>query len=255
MLGGGDADAQTADPQTPASPSHTAKPQVETWYFFQNTSNGPDASQQQRLTLRLYQPFFFGNGWQLTMREDIRGLYTNQIGRDNPDGAWRANLGDMFGQAALKTPQIAPGLSVDLGLRVVFPTGGLSPFGTGRYQIAPHLGLIWDLPGWASPITLAPLVRYFQSLGTGVEHSDQTAKMEFHPIIAAKLGDGWTVLLWREHPMILDTLTNRWFIPLDVMVNWEVMPRLSIGIGGAVSLVANYPQYNNIAYARAALSF
>src|ERR687887_55011 len=80
-------------------------------------------------------------------------------------GALLVHTGDWFAQAALKTPDMAPGLSADLGLRVLFPTGNLPPFSTGRYQIGPHFGLIWDLPGEARVVTLAPLVRYMQSFG------------------------------------------------------------------------------------------
>jgi hypothetical protein len=252
IVGGMPSRSEAADPETPASPSHTPALQTEAWYFSQDTSS---LSHQQWLTLRLYQPFFFDNGWQLTIREDIRGLYTNQIGVDNPDGVWRAHLGDMFAQAALKTPPVAPGLSVDLGLRFLFPTGNLPPFSTGRYQIGPHLGLIWDLPGWAHMITLAPLVRYMQSIGDKPLHSTETTELQFHPIIAVKPWTGWAVSLWREHPFILDTSTNRWFIPLDVMVSWEIIPHLSLGVGGAVSLLADNPQYNHIVYGRVALSF
>src|SRR5262249_18064885 len=135
--------AAAADPETPASPSHTPTWQAEAGDFYQ--SNPSDLSQQLRLTLRFYQPFFFGDGWQLTMREDIRGLDTNEIGADNPTGTWHAHLGDMFAQGALKTPEMAPGLRADLGLRVLFPTGDLPPYSTGRFQIGPHLGFIWDV--------------------------------------------------------------------------------------------------------------
>ena len=245
-----------ASAQTAVSTSHTAKPEAEVWYYFQNNTPTSDvAPRQQKLTLRFYQPFFFGHGWQLTMREDIPTLYTNQTGPDNPTGAWLLHSDDMFGQAAIKTPEIAPGLTADFGLRVVFPTGDLKPFGTGRYQIAPHFGLVWDLPGWASAISIAPLARYFQSLGDGVKRSDATSKVEIHPILAARLSEDWMITLWREHPLILNTLTNQWFIPLDVMVHWQALPNLSIGLGGAVSLVANYPQYSNMIYTRFALSF
>jgi hypothetical protein len=244
--------SEAADPETPASPSHTRSLQAEAWYFYQDTS---DTSQQQRLTLRLYQPFFFANDWQLTMREDIRGLYTNQLGTDNPDGTWQAHLGDMFAQAALKTPRMAPGLSADLGLRVQFPTGDLPPYGTGRFQIGPHFGLIWDLTGALSTITLAPLARYMQSFGDQPAHSTATSEFQLHPIIALKPWTGMAVTLWREHPFILDTLTNRWFIPFDVMVSYEVVPHLSLAVGVAYSLVAVYPQYDNILYGRVAFSF
>jgi hypothetical protein len=245
--------ASAADPETPASPSHTPTFQAEAWYFYQ--SNPSDVSQQQRLTLRLYQPFFFGNDWQLTMREDIRGLDTNQTGVDNPTGAWQAHLGDMFAQGALKTPEMAPGLRADLGLRVLFPTGDLPPYSTGRFQIGPHFGLIWDVPDTAGRVTLAPLMRYMQSFGDQPQHSTPTSEFQLHPIAEVKPGTGWVIALWREHPWILDALTNRWFIPLDAMVTHEMVPHLSLGIGVSVGLINDNPQYNNIVYARLAFSF
>lgn len=245
--------AYAADPETPVSPSHTPTLQAEAWYFYQ--SNPSDLSRQQRLTLRFYQPFFFGDGWQLTMREDIRGLDTNQIGVDNPAGAWQAHLGDMFAQGALKTPDMAPGLRADLGLRVLFPTGDLPPYSTGRFQIGPHLGLIWDVPSTDGILTFAPLMRYMQSFGDQPKHSTATSEFQLHPIIAVKPGTGWAIMLWREHPWILDALTNRWFIPLDVMVTHEIVPHLSLGVGVAVGMVNDNPQYNNIVYGRIAFSF
>jgi hypothetical protein len=244
--------SEAADPETPASPSHTPAGQAEVWYFHQNTTA---TSQQDRLTLRLYQPFFFDNGWQITFREDIRGLHTNQVGTDNPNGAWSTHLGDMFAQAALKTPHIAPGLAVDLGLRVFFPTGNLPPFGTGRYQVGPHFGFIWDVPGAAGVVTLAPLVRYMTSFGDQPTHSTETNEVQIHPIIAVKPWTGWAVTFWREHPLILDARTNKWFVPFDVMVSHEILPHLSLSAGVAVSLLADNPQYDNIVYGRVALSF
>jgi hypothetical protein len=94
-----------------------------------------------------------------------------------------------------------------------------------------------------------------QSFGEQPPHSVATAEVQLHPIIAVKPWTGWMLALWREHPMILNTLTNRWFIPLDAMVTWELMPRLSVGIGTSLSLVADYRQYDNIVYGRVALSF
>jgi hypothetical protein len=245
--------ADAADPETPPSPSHTPTWQAETWYFYR--SNPSDQSQQQRVTLRFYERFLLADDWQLTMREDIRGIDTNKIGADNPTGAWQAHLGDMFVQGALKTPEMAPGLRADLGLRVLFPTGNLPPYSTGRYEIGPHFGLIWDVPNTAGVVTLAPLVRYMQSIGDQPAHSTPTSEIQLRPIIAVQPGTGWSISLWREHPWLLDTLTNRWFIPLDVMVTHQVVPHLSLGVGVSVGLINDNPQYNNIVYGRIAFSF
>ena len=244
--------AADGDPQTPASPNHTPLWQAEAWYFYQHTN---DTAQLQKLTLRFYQPLHLGDGWQLTMREDVRGLSTNEKGPANPDGSWRAHLGDMFVQAALKTPPLAPGLAVDLGLRLVFPTGYLPPYGTGRFEIGPHFGFIWDLPAPVSMVTLAPLVSYLTSVGDGPNHSTESSVVQLHPIVSFRPLTGLTICLWREHPLILDTRTNRWFIPFDAIASYEIMPGLSLGVGAAARLGGSNPLFDNIVYGRVALSF
>jgi hypothetical protein len=248
----GRSEAADGDPQTPASPNHTPLWQAEAWYFYQHTT---DTAELQKLTLRFYQPFQLPGGWQVTMREDIRGLSTNEKGPDNPDGAWRAHLGDMFVQAALKTPPVAPGLAVDLGLRFVFPTAGLPPYGTGRFQMGPHFGFIWDLPASAGMVTLAPLVSYLTSVGDGPRQSVESSVLQFHPIVSVRPWAGLTICLWREHPLILDTRTNRWFIPFDAIASYEIMPHLSLGVGAAVRLAGENRLFDNIVYGRVALSF
>jgi hypothetical protein len=244
--------AEAADPQTPTSPWYAPTWQAEAWYFFQNTS---DTAQQQKLTLRFYQHFLLPDGWQLILREDVRTLYANEIGPDDPRGAWLAHSGDWFAQGVLRTPPVAPGLTVLLGPRLVFPTGNLPPFGTGRLVAGPLFAFVWEPPGANGAITLAPHVAYLQSFGDQPERSVPTSAFEFRPIVSLKGVPGWAVNFWREHPITLDALTNRWFVPIDAMVSHEIVPHLSVGVGVALSLVADYPQYNNIVYGRVAFSF
>jgi hypothetical protein len=243
---------EAADPETPASPWYAPTWQAEAWYFFQNTS---DTAQQQKLTLRFYQHFLLPDDWQLIMREDVRTLYGNEVGPDDPRGTWLVHSGDWFAQGVLKTPPVAPGLAVLLGLRVVFPTGNLPPFGTGRFVAGPLFAFVWDPPGTNGTITLAPHVAYFQSFGGQPEHSVPTSAFEFRPIISLKGWPGWAITFWREHPIALDALTNRWFVPIDAMVTREIVPHLSVGVGVAVGLVSDFPQFSNIVYGRVAFSF
>jgi hypothetical protein len=243
---------QVGDPGTPASPWHTCCWQAEAWYFHQN---GPDQSQARRATLRFYQPFFFDNGWQFTLREDIRAAHTNAVGIDNPNGAWATHLGDMFVQGVLKTPPITPGLHVSLGLRSVFPTGDLPPFGTGRHAMGPLFGLNWDVPGAGGTVTLAPLVSYLHSFGGQPQHSVATNELALHPIIQLKPLAGLAISFWREHPILLNADTGRWFVPFDVMVSYTILPHLSVGAGVAVALRAGTGPYDNIVYGRLAYTY
>jgi hypothetical protein len=101
--GGSDALAQATTPTSPL-----AGWRYETWFQFRNNSESSDSSQQGKATLRLYQPFELGNGWRLTMREDIFGINTNQEDQDNRDQQWRSNIGDIFVQGSLATPRSPP---------------------------------------------------------------------------------------------------------------------------------------------------
>jgi hypothetical protein len=228
---------------------------AESWFYFRKNSESSDNSQQNKLTLRFYQPFDLGKDWHLTMREDIPFIRTDQIGQDNLDGQWKANIGDMFVQGSLATPSMAPGLSADLGLRLVFPTGGLKPFGDGYYQLAPHFGFDWKLPGLFDRFGFAPLARYFRSVGATVPHGTEINQLQLHPVVSMRLNDAWSVVLWQENKIIYDFLTTGWFVPIDILVKYQINPALSVGLGGAVGLLQSYPQYDNIIYGRLSVTF
>ena len=172
--------------QDTAAASPLAGWRYETWFQFRNNSESSDGSQQGKATLRLYQPFELGQGWRLTMREDIFGINTNQEGQDNRDQQWRSNIGDIFVQGSLATPPIATDLNADLGMRVVFPTGGLKPFGDGYYQLAPHFGLDFQRVGGFEWLAFAPLARYFRTVGATVPHGTDISQVQFHPVVAVR---------------------------------------------------------------------
>lgn len=228
---------------------------AETWMYFRNNSESSDGSQQAKATVRLRQPFALGTGWTLTMREDIPGIFTNQIGQDNPTQSWNANIGDIFVQASLSTPSIAAGLFADFGLRLYFPTGGLKPFGDGSLRIAPHFGVDWMLPGNDSRFAFAPLARYVRSVGYTPAHYTDINQIQFHPIVRAKMGENWSFSMWQEKEIIYDTITAGWFIPLDFMVHWQALPTVSVALGAARSLYASYPQYDNTVYGRLRITY
>jgi len=228
---------------------------AETWFYFRNNSESSDGSQQAKATLRLFQPFALGSGWKLTMREDIPGIYTNQVGTDNPGQQWNANIGDVFAQAALSTPQMAPDFFADLGMRIYFPTGGLKPFGDGSFRVAPHLGFDWTIPGSEGQFAVAPLARYIRSVGYAPPHFTDINQVQFHPVIRAKMGENWLFSMFEEKEIIYDMITQGWFVPLDFMIHWQALPNLSIALGAARSLYASYPQYENTVYGRLKVTF
>jgi hypothetical protein len=50
-------------------------------------------------------------------------------------------------------------------------------------------------------------------------------------------------------------ITQGWFVPLDFMVHWQVLPNLSVALGAARSLYASDPQYENTDYGRLKVTF
>jgi hypothetical protein len=228
---------------------------AETWFYFRNNSESSDYSQQAKVTLRLYQPVDLGEGWRLTLREDIPGIRTNQIGEDNKAGQWLTNIGDIFVQGSLATPPIARRLNADLGMRVIFPTGGLKPFGDGYYQVAPHFGLDWKAPGDFAWLGLAPLVRYFRTVGAPVPHGTEISQVQFHPVVSLRLGERWSIRFWEENAIVYDTLTGGLFVPIDAYIAFRIDSALSLAVGGAVRTHGSYAQYDNMVYSRLGLTF
>jgi len=228
---------------------------AESWFYFRNNSESSDYSQQAKATLRLYQPFNLSEGWRLTFREDIPGIRTNQIGEDNKAGQWLTNIGDVFVQGSLATPPVAHNINADFGLRVLFPTGSLKPFGDGYYQLAPHFGIDWKSPAGLDWLSFAPLVRYFRTVGAIIPHGTEISQFQIHPVVRLRLSETLSIKLWEENSIIYDALTAGWFVPIDAYLSIRVDPALSLGLGGSVRIHGSYAQYDNMIYSRASWTF
>ena len=103
--------------------------------------------------------------------------------------------------------------------------------------------------------SLEQIVNYLTSVGDQPLHSSETNVLLFHPIVSLRPLDGLTISLWREHPIILDTATNRWFVPFDAMASYAIIPHLSLSVGVAVPLGGSNRVYDSIVYGRVAFSF
>lgn len=222
------------------------------WDFFQWHADG---SQQNKLDVRLFQDLSLGGGWHLNLREDLPVLTTDKIGTDNPKGTWRTGIGDAFVQALLVTPEVLPGTTLEFGFRFVFPTGGLSPFGGGTYQFGPMAAVSYRLDEVADGLVLSPTLRYLFSVAKADEQAKRVRRLQLYPRASLDLGEDWTLGLWIENPMVLDTPTGEWFVPLDVMLTWRAAEHLHLRLGGATALVDALPQYEHMVYGRLSFSF
>jgi len=237
---------------SPARAEEGLRLRTQLWDFFQWNADG---SQTNKLDVRLYQDLALGGGWSLTLREDLPVLTTSKPGTDNPEGAWRTGIGDAFVQALFTTPEVLPATSLQVGFRLLFPTGGLSPFGGGTYQFGPMAAINYHLPEVAEGLVLSPTARYMMSFAKADPKAKQVRQLQLYPRAELKLADRWSLGLWVENPMLFDRLTGDWFVPLDVMVTYDVAKHVVLRLGGATALVDSLPQYNHMVYGRLSFSF
>ena len=223
---------------------------VDNWAYYQRNT---DDSERWQYRLRAFAPFDLGGGWTFTQRADLIFYYTDRKGPENPAGEWAAGAGDWFVEESFATPELAKNLKGVLGARFVFPTGGLSPFGSGQYQWAPVLGLTYTMPGRG--LTLAPLARYFMSYHAAETAAGQVRRLDFYPTASQRFGEDWTFSAWNENPISYNDVTRKWFVPLDAMLIKRVRKDVEFGVGAAYGLVRDDPQYLSQVYGRLTFYF
>ena len=138
-------------------------------------------------------------------------------------------------------------------VRFVFPTGGLAPFGNGQYEVAPALGMLYSIPEHA--LTIGPVARYFMSYHATEGATGKVRTLDLYPIVTFGLKEGWSLSLYSENPIIYNDVTNKWFVPIDVLLHKRVSKSLDLTFGGAYGLVKDVPQYQYIINGSIALYF
>jgi hypothetical protein len=138
----------------PTSAQQLGTIRFDNWLYFQENIND---SERWQYRPRFFIPFSLPQGWTFTQRIDLPVYYTNNTGPENPDGGWKAGIGDWFIEEAFNSPEVAKNLRLFGSVRFVFPTGGGAPFGGNQYQWAPAIGAIYAIP--EHRITIAPTAR------------------------------------------------------------------------------------------------
>lgn len=225
---------------------------VETWLDLQRNDDG---SAQWKVDPRLYLPFALGSGWTFTQRIDVPLVYTDATGSANPGGGWSFGFGNALVEEIFESPEVAPALRLRTSVRVVFPTGKASPFGSSQYQWAPGAGFTLALPQLARGVTLEPYVRYFSGFGATKDDVKLVRQWDIYPAATFALGEGWSLLLWPDNPVEYNRAKRTWFVPADLMLS-KSLGRWEAGLGGAYALgTPRDPPYRWIVDARVSFAF
>lgn len=148
----GAARAQTGDAPPPSPPPQPEEnsgqditrplTRVDIRVKLQDLGGGVD---QQLLTLRADKPFLLGGGWQLGTRIDLPFIRNDAPGPDNLDGNHEVGLSDMLMQALLITPPQGR-WTFAFGTQLLIPTATQQQFGTGKWQLAPMVAAVRQMP-------------------------------------------------------------------------------------------------------------
>lgn len=226
---------------------------VENWVNLQRNENG---SAQWKYEPRLYVPFALGSGWTFTQRLDVPLIYTDARGSANPGAEWSYGLGNVLIEEIFDSPEVAPGLRLRGSVRLVFPTGKASPFGSSQYQWAPGFGAIYARPNDLGGVTLEPYVRYFSGFAPTEPDVKEVRQWDIYPAATFTLSGPWALQFYPDNPIRYDRQNNTWFVPLDVMLSYRIDRRWQLGLGGAYALGnPRDPPYRYIVDAKLSIAY
>jgi hypothetical protein len=139
------------------------------------------------------------------------------------------------------------------GVRLVFPTGGSSPFGGNQYQWAPTISANYAIP--EHRVSLGLTARYFMSYHSVREGGPKVRKLDLFPGVTFGLPDDWSLAFYPENPITYNDETNKWFVPIDAMLIKRLSKTMEFGFGGAYRIVDDDPQYKWIVNGRLTFYF
>jgi len=237
-------------PATAAAQMGTIR--FDNWLYYQQNYDG---SVRWQYRPRVFIPFAIGDGWTFTQRVDVPFYYTNKAGPANPSGDYDFHVADSYIEEIFDTPDVAKNFRLRTSLRLVFPTGGQSPFGSDQWQIAPGAGFNWRLPEVLRGVTIAPYARYFFGFDPRSPGVTTVRRLDLFPTVDFKLAGTWALSLYPEQGMSYNDRTNKWFVPIEAMLVHQLSKKLSYAFGGAYALARGDGSYRWLAEARLTFYF
>lgn len=227
---------------------------LDNWGYYQRNAND---SNQWQYRPRLWVPYRFDNGWTFTQRADVPMIYTDDTGPAKSTSGYSGGIGNILLESIFETPEVAPKLTLRGSLRFVFPSPKGQPFGNdSQYQVAPMLGLSYQMPDVWRGVTIAPQLRYFFGFNAQEPNTTLVSTLNLFPAVDVRLSEDWTLAFYPENPITYNNNSNTWFVPLDFMFIHRVNKSFQFGIGGAFKLGnPSSPSYDYIIDGRATFFF
>ena len=197
-----------------------------------------DDRRAETLTLRS-DLLFFSKPDQLALRVDLPMVWSNKPESDNPDGRTQFGLSDLLLQA-LYVRTIDKRWAGAIGLRMICPTATGEAFGTGKLQLVPTIAVRRGLPEISSGSNAGVILRQFVSVA-GDSSRSNINKFGVEPFLNIGLPRRW--FLNSSPKMTYDLYTNKWFVPLDLMVGKKFGTRWITSLEYQYGLVGSSDNY------------
>ncbi|MGB8476349.1 MAG: hypothetical protein WCE61_19885 [Candidatus Acidiferrum sp.] len=176
---------------------------------------------------------------QLALRFDLPLIWSNKSGSDNPNGLTKFGLGDFLAQA-IYVRTLDPRWAGAIGMRTVVPTATSDAFGSDKLQLVPTVAVRAQLPEISSGSNVGVIARQFVSVA-GDSSRSNINKFGLEPFLNIGLPEQWFV---NSSPkMTYNLYTDKWFVPLDLMVGRKFGTRWVASLEYQYGLVGSSDNY------------
>ena len=175
-----------------------------------------------------------GDGWKLYGRIDEPLVYSNDVTSGfNPNGHSRFGQGDLLTEIAIIAPPPTARLGYGLGVRAVWPTGGLNEVGEGKYQIGPVVGVRYSLPEISPGSFFLPQVIYLNSVASRNENKGRADinQLNIQPKFNVSLPDDWFLTAYASEDIQINYGDDgKLFLPFDLMVGKKLFDTFVVSL-------------------------
>ena len=80
-------------------------------------------------------------------------------------------------------------------------------------------------------------------------------RLDLYPQVTKRFDDGWALGFWIENGISYNKVSEKWFVPIDIMLIKRMRKDLEFMLGGAYGMVRDDPQYLTQIYSRLTFYF
>jgi hypothetical protein len=215
----------------------------------------PDSKSSFITTFRADKPVILsGDGWILSLRADLPFVVNNVPSADNPNSTYHFGLSDFLNQFIFIAPQGKRNWTYGFGSQIIWPTASEDQMGTGRYQVAPLVGLKVDMKSISPGSFSYLLLRNHIDVG-GKSSRSKTNYLVIQPGLNIGFPDKWFATIAPEMRVDWEN-DGRYFFPFDITVGKMLNKSTILSIEYKTPIIdEGYPMYNHEVEARVGFFF